>query len=363
MVCRLSIDAARSLIESPAAGHNRWHPDIQPACSIHPGEIITIVTRDAFDNQVTPGMGVADLDRIDFTRGHALTGPVFINGAEAGDLLAVEVLDVATADRGFTFTIPDMGFVRDIYPASALVHWTIADGYATSPDLKGVRIAGAPFMGVMGVAPSHAQMQAMLAREAALAAMGGTVLPPEPRNAVPPLAGGGLRTLPPRENGGNLDIKQAIAGTTLYFPVAVPGGLFSTGDAHFAQGDGESCGCAIEVAAELTARFSLIKGGAKARGQTMPSLSRSLPLPPTGPFHATTGICVTGSGENLAEDVTEAARQALANMIEHIRHHYGYSVEQALVLANIAVDLRISAVVNVPNVVVSAFLPTDIFVD
>ncbi len=361
MTPRLDVDLSRSLIESPQGGHNRWHPDIEPALHIRSGDVATIATRDSFDGQITPAMTVADLARIDFSRGHPLTGPIHVAGAEPGDLLAVEVLDVTTAGYGFTLTTPQMGFLRDIYPAACLVHWTIADRVATSRDMPGLRLRAAPFMGVMGVAPSHEQMWRMLEREAALLGDGGAVLPPEPRNAVPPRAAAGLRTLPPRENGGNLDIKQAVAGTTIYFPVAVDGALFSTGDAHFAQGDGEACGCAVEVAATLTARFSVLKGAARLANQTMPSLSRELPLPPSGPFHATTGTCITGTGRNLAEDVTQATRQALANMIEHIRYRYGYSLEQALVVANVAVDLRISQIVNVPNMIVTAFLPTDIF--
>jgi formamidase len=171
----------------------------------------------------------------------------------------------------------------------------------------------------------------------------------------------GLRTVPPRENAGNVDIKQLTAGTRLLIPVWVPGALFSAGDAHFAQGDCETCGQAIEVRGTLRARFGLRKGQAGARQIDQPQFERTTPSPAPGPYFATTGTCVHHDGRNESEDITLAARNALRAMIDHLVAGYGYTRQQAYVICSVAVDLKISQVVDVPNVLVSAFLPLDIF--
>src|SRR5919109_1286081 len=183
-----------------------------------------------------------------------------------------------------------------------------SDGWATSPKLPGVRIPGAPFMGVSGVAPSMAQVRAWTARENDLLARGGMVFPPDAAGAVPsrgPAASEGLRTLPPREKGGNFDVKQLTKGSKLLLPVAVEGALFSTGDGHFAQGDGED-------------------------------------------------------GVTEVENLTLACRNALLNLIALLQER-GWTREQAYVLCSVAADLRISNVVDVPNYVVSALIPEGIF--
>jgi formamidase len=251
-----------------------------------------------------------------------------------------------------------------------MVKWTIDGGFAVSPDLPDVRIPGAPFMGVMGVAPSHELRARVAAREDELLRRGGAVLPPEARGAVPaaePIASEALRTIPPRETGGNFDIKQLTAGTTLLLPVYTPGALFSAGDSHFAQGDGESCGTAVEMGATLTVRFGLRKGLAARRRIQRPQYERQdyfadprYAVPRR--FFATTGMPITPDGRNESENVTLAAQDALLNMIDHLVAERGYSREQAYVLTRVAVDLRISELVDVPNLVVSAFLPLDIFV-
>src|SRR5437879_3425050 len=174
----------------------------------------------------------------------------------------------------------------------------------------------------------------------------------------------GLRTIPPREHGGNVDIKQLTAGTRLLLPVWTGGALFSAGDAHFAQGDGESCGTAIEMAATLQVRLDLRKGQAAERGIRTLCFERDDPGPsefsPPRPYFATTGMCVGRDGRNEFEDVPLPARNALAAMIDHLGHEYGYSRQQAYAICSVAVDLKISQVVDVPNVIVSAFLPLDI---
>jgi formamidase len=361
----IHIDRSLPLAAEPDKGHNRWHPDIPPVVRISPGTQVEIQTRDAMDGQVRPGLKAADLLTANPRLVHPLTGPVYVEGAEPGDLLAVHIDDIVTANRGFTVIIPGFGYLRDVFHDPFVVHWEMANGVARAENIPGVRIPGAPFMGILGVAPSHELLAQITAREAELLARGGAVSPPDPADAVPahePIASQAIRTVPPRETGGNVDIKQLVAGSTLYLPVYVPGALFSTGDAHFAQGDGESCGTAIETEATLVARFELLKGEARRRNQIDPSFSYQVPPSAAARrFYATTGISVRKDGRNESEDLNIAARNALLNMIDYIQDAHGYTREQAYCLASVAVDLKISQVVDVPNFIVSAVLPLDIF--
>jgi formamidase len=363
------IDRRKPLRDEPHSGHNRWHPDIPPALRVKPGDTVVLETRDALDGVVTPDMTSADLHRVDLGLVHPLTGPVFVNNAEPGDLLEVHILDITPQPFGFTTIVPGFGFLRDYFPTPFLAKWAIDAGFAVSADLPGVRIPGGPFMGVMGVAPSHELLRRLTAREDELLRRGGAVLPPSAQGAVPatePLASQALRTIPPRETGGNFDIKQLTAGSTLLLPVYAPGALFSAGDSHFAQGDGESCGTAVEMGATLTVRFGLRKGLAASRQIRRPQYERQDSLNDSRDavprrFFATTGMPITHDDRNESEDVTLAAKDALLNMIDHLVAERGYSREQAYALTSVAVDLRISELVDVPNVVVSAFLPLDIF--
>jgi formamidase len=363
------IDRRKPLRDEPHSGHNRWHPDIPPALRVEPGDTVVLETRDALDGVVTPDMTSADLHRVDLGLVHPLTGPVSVNSAEPGDLLEVHILDITPQPFGFTTIVPGFGFLRDYFPTPFLAKWAIDAGFAVSADLPGVRIPGGPFMGVMGVAPSHELLRRLTAREDELLRRGGAVLPPSAQGAVPatePLASQALRTIPPRETGGNFDIKQLTAGSTLLLPVYAPGALFSAGDSHFAQGDGESCGTAVEMGATLTVRFGLRKGLAARRQIRRPQYERQDSLNDSRDavprrFFATTGMPITHDDRNESEDVTLAAKDALLNMIDHLVAERGYSREQAYALTSVAVDLRISELVDVPNVVVSAFLPLDIF--
>lgn len=362
----ISIDWGRTLTEQPETGHNRWHPDVQPLARCRPGDEVTLETRDALDGQIGSDATLESVTSVDLGVVHPLTGPVYIEGAEPGDLLQVEILDIEPDSYGFTTEIPGFGFLQDAFPEPFLVRWDIADGWATSRDLPGVRVPGAPFMGTIGVAPSRELMARAVAREQAAADRGALILPPSPEGAVPAgqAAEEGLRTLPPRENGGNVDIKQLVAGTRLLLPVHVPGALFSAGDAHFAQGDCETCGTAIEMRARLRVRFAVRKGEAAARGIIGPRFERDdyyLPPEYAAPrrFVATTGIPVTPEGENRAVDLTLAARNALLAMIDLLGER-GFSRQQAYALCSVAVDLKVSQVVDVPNVLVSAFLPLDV---
>src|SRR5713226_3461975 len=273
----IRIDRGKPLAEEPYVGHNRYHPDIAPVAEIGEGEEIALETRDALDGQITPGMAAADLAGIEPGVVHPLTGPVFVKGADPGDLLEIEFTDIVAQPTAFSAIMPGLGFLRDVFAEPFLVHWRIADGWATSEQIPGVRIPGAPFMGVSAVAPSAAKLAEWTAREQRVIDRGGFAFPPDAAGAVPtgPCGLAGLRTLPPRENGGNFDVKQLTRGAKLYLPVFVEGALFSTGDAHFAQGDGEVCVTAVEMGATAIVRFKLHKGLALRRNIRWPRFART----------------------------------------------------------------------------------------
>ena len=364
----VTIDRKKRLKEEPTKGHNRWHPDIPPIIEVEPGEELLLETRDAADGQINPNTTVADFESMDTKVGHPLTGPVFIKGAEPGDLLEIEYVDIVPQPTGWTRIRPGAGFLRDIFTEPYLAHWQIVDGWATSPEIPGVRITNGSFMGTAGLAPSHRQLEEWTRREAELVSRGGSALPPDPEDAVPSggvVAQHGLRTAPPRENCGNADAKQLTKGSHLFVPVAVHGGLYSVGDGHFAQGDSECCITAIEIGATATVRFSVHKGEAARKGIRYPRFSHpGYFLPPewAAPrnFVATMGFPIRDDGSNESEDLTLAARNALLNMIQLIQER-GYSAVQAYVICSVAVDLKVSNIVDLPNVTVSAFLPEAIF--
>ena len=362
------IDRSRPLTDQTETGHNRWHPDIPPIVECDPGDEVVLETRDALDGQLAPAATLTQVGQVDLGPVHPLTGPVFVAGAEPGDLLEVEILEVAPEPSGFTAQIPGFGFLADVFTEPYLVRWQLEQGFATSPDLPGVRVPGAPFMGTIGLTPGHELMRRTRDREQAALDAGGAVLPPDPAGAVPAtpaIAAEALRTIPPREQGGNVDIKHLVAGTRLFLPVDTPGALFSAGDAHFAQGDSEACGTAIEMAATLAVRFAVHPGAAAARGIRGPRFSREgspSPARTTEParYVATTGMPITEDGENRPGDLSLAARNALLAMIDELQER-GFNRQQAYALCSVAVDLKVSQVVDVPNVLISAFLPLDIF--
>lgn len=364
----IRIDRSKRLKEQPETGHNRWHPDIPPIIEVGENENIVIDTRDASDGQITRSTGVEDFDAMDQKVSHPLTGPIHVNGAEPGDLLEIEYVDIFPQPYGFTRFRPGAGFLRDVFTEPFVAHWDIEHGYATSEQIPGVRIPDGSFMGTAGLAPSHEQLAAWTAREADLLERGGNVQPPDVQDAVPGgrIAEEGLRTGPPRENAGNMDVKQLTRGSRLYIPVAVEGGLYSVGDGHFAQGDGEVCITAIEMGATVSVRFTVHKGVAASQGITMPRFSHpGFFLPPQSSvprnFTATVGYPIRDNGTQEDEDVTLAARGALLGMIDLLGER-GFTPEQAYVICSVAVDLKISNIVDLPNVTVSAFLPEDIFV-
>jgi formamidase len=330
--------------------HNRWHPELAPVAELDPGEEIRLETEDGLGGQFTRESTHADVGRANLGLGHPLTGPVYVRGAEPGQVLEVELLAYESADFGTTAVIPGFGFLADLFPDPYLVKWEIAGGLARSPELPGVAVPDELFAGVIGVAPSPERLESIRRREEELRAQGQIVADPLPESAVPPEAAAGLRTIPPRELGGNLDTRQLVAGSRLWLPVDVPGALFSVGDLHFAQGDGEVCGTAIEVAGAVTVRFALRDGPA-------PRFPRfEAPARPDPPRYATMGIPV-----EAGLDLNAAARIALLEMLDHLARRYGLPLPAAYALASVAVDLRISEVVDVPYPVVSALLRLDVF--
>jgi len=222
-------------------------------------------------------------------------------------------------------------------------------------------------MGVSAVAPTAEKLAAWTAREQRVIDAGGFALPPDPNGAVPagPCGLNGLRTLPPRENGGNFDVKQLTKGSKLLLPVAVEGALFSTGDGHFAQGDGEVCVTAVEMGATAAVRFRVIKGSGASKAMRGPRFSHAGYFAPpewASPrgFVAAMGMPIRDDGTNDGENLTLACRNALLNLIDLLQER-GWSREQAYILCSVAADLRISNVVDVPNYVVSALIPEAIF--
>jgi len=362
----IRLDLTKPLAAQPDRGHNRWHPDIPPVLSVRPGDEVVLDTLDAGDGQLDPHGGVEQLARLNLNRVHPLTGPIAVEGAEPGDLLVVEVRECTPAAWGWTLQIPGFGFLRDRFGEPFVVRWQIAEDHAVSADLPGVRIPAAPFLGTFGVAPSAELLAEITRREQALLERGGMVMPPDPGEAVPAdptIAHTGLRTIPPRENVGNIDIRQTGVGARLLLPVWTPGALFSAGDGHFAQGDGEACGTAIEMTGTWRLRFGLRKGEAAERGIRRLRFERSTPVPAAEarPFFATTGISVDADGVNHSEDITVATRDALEEMIAHLGAEYGYTPQQAYAICSVSVQLRVSSLPDVPNAVVTALLPLDIF--
>src|SRR6266404_5721933 len=363
----VAINRAKRLREEPHTGHNRWHPEIAPIVEVEPGEELALETRDANDLQIGPRTTAQDLERLERTIAHPLTGPVYVKGAQPGDLLEIEYLDVIPERYGWTRFAPGGAFLPELFDYHFVVHWDINPQYAASPQLPGVRIPNGAFMGTAGVAPSHEQLRRWTEREAELKARGGRVWPPDATNAVP--AGGkvaaeGLRTIPPRENCGNVDAKQLTKGSRLLIPVNVEGALYSAGDGHFAQGDSECCITAIEMGATAVVRFRLQAGEAARHNIRWPRFAHPgyFAAPEWAAprnFIATMGMPIRADGTQAGEDLTLAARNALINMIELLQER-GWSREQAYIICSVAVDLRISNVVDLPNVTVSAFLPEDI---
>ena len=335
-----------------SSSHNRWYPEIGPVATVRPGEEITLETRDGLDGQLTRESTHDDCAAPDLGAAHPLTGPVFVKGAEPGDVLEVEILAYETPDFGVNCVIPGFGFLADLFTEGFLVPWELDGTHARSSELPGIAVPACVHAGVIGVAPSHQLMAEQRAREERIRAAGGPVAPDLPEAAIPPSAASGIRTIPPRETGGNMDIRRLVAGSRLLLPVHVPGALLSIGDVHFAQGDGEVCGTGIEIAAEVTLRMGVRRA---------PSWRPRFPAYLTPPQAERARFATTGISESRALDLTEAARVALLAMIDWLEAEHGLSRPAAYCLCSACVDLHLSEVVDVPFPLVSALIPLDVF--
>ena len=365
---------------------NRYHPAIKPLARAKPGDQIVVHTRDALDSNLNINSKPKDVTAIDVNLIHPMTGPIYIEGAKRGDVLAIKLINVTPNEYGYTTIIPGFGFLPDLYTEPFVANWKLNRVEAVSAEVPGVRIPMNGFMGSVGVMPGAEEVDKWLARETQLAAAGGVALPPEPTSARPPEICGPkgshkdkcLRTIPPRENGGNMDVKQMVEGTTLLLPCFIDGcGLF-IGDVHFAQGDGEVAGTAIEMGAIVTVETSIRKGMASVVKQPMFEGGSQIKKLEPDTFHAVVGYPLKAAGEvppqwtyldsakikpltNLSNDVTLAARNSLINMIDWLKVTKGLTKEQAFVVTSVACDLRISNVVDVPNYAVTTICPMDIF--
>ena len=252
---------------------------------------------------------------LDFSRVDQVAGPIFIEGAAPGDTLEVELLDFTPGDWGWTAAIPGFGLLADEFPDPALRITRLAERIAEF--LPGVRIPLAPFCGELGVAP----------------------------------AGEARSTIPPTELGGNMDTRHLTAGSTLWLPVAVPGALFSLGDGHAAQGDGEVCGTAIETPMRATVRLT-VRRDVRV---TAPEFRTA------GPLGASTNAAGWYAADGVGPDLMTAARDATRRMIDRLGIEYGLAAIDAYLLMSVAGDLRISEIVDQPNWIVTAYCPRSIF--
>ncbi|MED5462204.1 MAG: acetamidase/formamidase family protein [Pseudomonadota bacterium] len=369
---------------------NRLHPDIPMAVRVAPGERITLRGRDASDIHLDPDeFSVAEASpREGFGVVHPLVGPVFIEGAIVGDTLAVTIEAIDPGPVGWTSASP-FGFAGDaVGSESRFVVWRLNDRYAESEAIPGVKIPNASFPGVIVTLPGPDLLDDVLDREARLAEAGGAVFLPDTELAEPTSlcgeegsrSGECLRTIPPRENGGNMDIRYLKEGVTVYLPCYVDGCGLAIGDFHYAQGDGEVSGTAIEMDADITVTTRIVRDNRDLTHGPHYEGPASLLNIPSSRFYATTGYPLKPEGEiprdiaylasakvaslsNLSKDLNLAAQNALVAMVDYIVHRYGYDRTQAYMIASVAVDLRIAQLVDVPNVGVTAILPLDIFVE
>ena len=362
--------------------HNRWHPDIPMVATVKPGASFRVECADWTGGQIFDDDSANDVRDVDLTKVHYLSGPIGVEGAEPGDLLVVNILDIGTlpsSDWGFTGIFAKSnggGFLTEHFPDARKACWQFEGIYAKSRHIPGCRFAGIMHPGLIGCLPSADLLKTWNQREAALVAT-------DP-NRVPPLAAlpyadtalmgkltgaaaaeaakYGARTVPPREHGGNCDIKNLSRGSQVYFPVYVKGGGLSMGDLHFSQGDGEITFCgAIEMAGWIEINVDIIKGGMQKYAVTNP-IFRPSPLEPRyNDYLIFEGISVDESGKQHYLDAHVAYRRACLNAIEYLKK-FGYTGEQAYaILGTAPVEGHISGIVDIPNACATLWLPTGIF--
>ncbi|KAF4613889.1 hypothetical protein D9613_008116 [Agrocybe pediades] len=388
--------------------HNRWHPDIPPVATVKPGETFKIECVDwtgaqignndcektsldyssrtaAYSTRITL-VGSDDVKNVDLTKVHNLSGPIAVEGAEPGDCLVVDILDIKPFDKmpwGYTgiFELENGGglFAREFNSKAAKAIWDLNGVYATSRHIPGVRFAGVTHPGLIGTAPSAELLATWNKRESELVAAHADAVPPvaflpEPKGAHvgqdldqelrDKIAREGARTIPGREHGGNCDIKNLSRGSRCYFPVFIKGANLSVGDLHFSQGDGEMSFCgAIEMAGIVTFSTSIIKGGVEKFALKQPIFLPS----PVDPMYSQKlvfeglGVDIHGDGKQYDMDATVAYKQAALNAIAYLMK-LGYTREQAYLLLSAApVESHVGAIVDSPNACVTLAIPTGIF--
>jgi acetamidase/formamidase len=302
------------------AVHHRWSRDYEPALTVDPGDTVVFETPEITRGQLTRTSTADALLNLDFDLIHQISGPVAVRGAEPGDSLVVEIVSVKPKEWGYSFVLPGFNLLKDdpAFQTPYLKIWDLSDPEKT--EFKpGIVIPYEPFCGLMGLAPG------------------------EP---------GEHSTVPPRRVGGNLDIRQLIAGTVMHMPIEAPGALFSCGDVHATQGDGEVCGTGIEMESFVTLKFDLRKG------ENLPELQFRMPGQMTGSWNDKGWFCTTAHGPDLWENTQNAIRY----MIAWLKKEHGLTDHEALVLCSVCVDLKISEVVDAPNWIVTAALPLGVFV-
>jgi formamidase len=362
--------------------HNRWHPDIPMVATVKPGDEFRVECVDWTGGQIKYDNNASDVRDVDLTKVHYLSGPIAVEGAEPGDLLVVDILDIGslpTSEWGFTGIFAKEnggGFLTDRYPKARKAVWDFHGVYTSSPQIPKVEFAGIMHPGLIGCLPSQKLLDTWNKREAKLVATDPKRVPPlaalpyaetahlgrMSKDKAKSAAKEAARTVPPREHGGNCDIKNLSRGSKVYFPVYVKGGGLSMGDIHFSQGDGEITFCgAIEMAGWLDLRVSLIKGGVAKYGIVNPIFQPS-PVEPRYLRHLIfEGISVDEDGKQYYLDAHVAYRRACLNAIEYMKK-FGYTGEQAYaILGTAPVEGHISGIVDIPNACATLFLPTEIF--
>ncbi|KXW56940.1 acetamidase/formamidase family protein [Ferrovum sp. PN-J185] len=362
--------------------HNRWHPDIPMACWVKPGNDFILETYDWTGGFIKNNDSADDVRDIDLSIVHFLSGPVGVEGAEPGDLLVVDLLDIGAKQdslwgfNGFFSRKNGGGFLTDFFPHAQKSIWDIQGMFTKSRHVPGVNYAGLIHPGLIGCLPSHDLLEQWNSREQSLIDTNPNRVPPLANPPFPTTAHmgkltgeaklnaamTGARTVPPREHGGNCDIKDLSRGSKIYFPVYVNGAGLSVGDLHFSQGDGEITFCgAIEMAGWVHMKVELIKGGMEKYGIKNP-IFRPSPITPTyKDYLIFEGISVDNTGKQHYLDVNVAYQQACLNAINYLTK-FGYSPSQAYsILGTAPVQGHISGVVDIPNSCATLWLPTEIF--
>ncbi|MET8158677.1 formamidase [Sphaerisporangium sp. NPDC005289] len=385
------LDSDKRFTDQAKIGHNRWHPEIPPVAWVKPGDAFRVHCREWFDGAIHNDDSAQDIRDAPLTTVHALSGPFGVEGAEPGDLLVVDILDLGPipqedsgplAGQGWGYTgifatENGGGFLTEQFPDAYKAIWDFSGQTATSRHVPAVAFTGIVHPGLMGTAPSAALLSRWNAREGALRAtdprrVPPLALPPEPRDAVlgsvprsdfDRIAAEAARTAPPRENGGNQDIKNLTKGSRVFYPVFVPGANLSVGDLHFSQGDGEITFCgAIEMGGFVDLRVELLKDGMRTYGvgeNTIFMPGRTAPQ--YSEWLAFSGVSVTLDGEQRYLDSHLAYQRACLHAIDYLTA-FGYHPEQAYLLLGAApIEGRLSGVVDIPNSCATVYLPTAIF--